>query len=322
MLLGGTDSLRAQSVLDASQTYTEAMAFLQEGNKAQAKEKMTAFMRRFPKDARAAEIQYCLGVMEEEMVPAVTGLRWTIKNYKESEWAKKAQLQLGFIYFLMENYLQAANEFRSYVSTYSKDPQEALAFYWLGISSLKAGSSMEALSALERAWELSQSNPLGPQVAASLCVTLRNNKQYYEAVTVGEKILTTESSSPFADSIRETLQTCYDRLGSAPVSEPTASPAAPPISSEQTPGPGVSPSEPSAQPYSIQVGVFAQSKWAENMEEDLRARGYDVYVVRGYLDGKSVFKVRVGRFATQEEAQAQAEQIMQKESFKIFIVRD
>ena len=75
-------------------------------------------------------------------------------------------------------------------------------------------------------------------------------------------------------------------------------------------------------PFAIQVGAFTKKKWAQNVEKQLRSRGYDAYTVDGDLDGKAVHKVRVGRFGTQQEAERMAERIMLRENFKTYVVRD
>lgn len=104
---------------------------------------------------------------------------------------------------------------------------------------------------------------------------------------------------------------------------PEASPSASPSPSVT---PEVSPSaSPSASPgtarFRVQLGVFAQQKSAQDLFDQLKAKGYEGKVEKLSGDGgKDNFKVWVGSFQTKEDAQ-QATTELQADGFaKGFVV--
>jgi len=306
------------AVEDANQLFADAKALLDENRLEDAKSKLTEYVKKYSRSTYAPEAQYLLGSVEEDFVSAVHGLRNTVRNYKGSPWARKAQMELAFLYYMRENYVQAASEFRSFLGRFPDDERLPEIQYWLGMSAFKMGSLLDAQRQLERAWESARDTEWAGQTAVALCQVLRENRQYLEAVNVGENALNLEMSKIFSDRIRETLTDCYKKLGvnqsSPSVAEGTVA----------TPIPEDEPATPSVEnlPFAIQVGAFTKKKWAQNVEKQLRSRGYDAYTVDGALDGKAVHKVRVGRFRTQQEAERMAEQIMLRENFKTYVVRD
>ena len=85
---------------------------------------------------------------------------------------------------------------------------------------------------------------------------------------------------------------------------------------ENTPSPSVSPepsgsptASPSASPatagrFRVQLGVFTQQKFAQDLVDQLKAKGYDAKFEKLPGDaGKDTFKVWVGTFQTKEDAQ-------------------
>lgn len=101
---------------------------------------------------------------------------------------------------------------------------------------------------------------------------------------------------------------------------PEASPSASP-----SPDPTTSPS-PSASPggagrFRVQLGVFAQQKSAQDLSDQLKAKGYEAKLEKITGDGgKDNFKVWVGSFQTKEDAQ-QATTELQADGFsKGFVI--
>lgn len=57
-----------------------------------------------------------------------------------------------------------------------------------------------------------------------------------------------------------------------------------------------------ARPWSVQVGATMDPREALEMTLRLRAQGFEAYTVQAPLRGQTWYRVRVGRFATREEA--------------------
>ncbi len=55
--------------------------------------------------------------------------------------------------------------------------------------------------------------------------------------------------------------------------------------------------------WSVQVSAAPAKDIASSLVERLKANGYDGYVIQAKVKGQTYYRVRVGRFATREEAE-------------------
>lgn len=103
----------------------------------------------------------------------------------------------------------------------------------------------------------------------------------------------------------------------SPEASPSASPS--PETPSASPSPSASPG--GAGRFRVQLGVFAQQKSAQELSDQLKAKGYEAKVEKLAGDGgKENFKVSVGSFQTREDAQ-QATTELQADGFsKGFVV--
>lgn len=89
---------------------------------------------------------------------------------------------------------------------------------------------------------------------------------------------------------------------------------------EKTPEQAAASSAQSLLTYTIQLGSFQNAEVAKAFSDKLVAKGYPAYVLQTDVEGKgTVYRVRVGRFTTMEEAQGMAMEIEKKESVSAFI---
>ncbi len=68
----------------------------------------------------------------------------------------------------------------------------------------------------------------------------------------------------------------------------------------------VSPPAPHAAsgPYSVQIDAMMDWQGAQQMAQKIRAKGFQPYIVPTYVQGKTWYRLRVGHYATPEQAQA------------------
>ncbi|MEO5824219.1 MAG: SPOR domain-containing protein [Vicinamibacteraceae bacterium] len=71
----------------------------------------------------------------------------------------------------------------------------------------------------------------------------------------------------------------------------------------------------------VQVGAFNTRKEADALAKRLSGRGYAVYVMNPLGDGKNVFRVRVGNYASTDEAQRVSAKLTSQEKLKPWIIR-
>ena len=94
-------------------------------------------------------------------------------------------------------------------------------------------------------------------------------------------------------------------------------PPPPPVAPE----PQVASTEPTKAPepiapgdeWTIQVGSFTRKENASRLLASLQSKGYQAYVVEAIAGGKTHYRVRVGRLATEKEARALEQTIETKE---------
>jgi DedD protein len=83
---------------------------------------------------------------------------------------------------------------------------------------------------------------------------------------------------------------------------------------------------PAAQPlpaggvFTVQLGSFHEAERARVFSENLAAKGYQSYVMNIAMpDGTMTYRVRIGRFATREEAMSMAARIESTEKISVFV---
>jgi DedD protein len=72
--------------------------------------------------------------------------------------------------------------------------------------------------------------------------------------------------------------------------------------------------------FTVQLGSFHEAERARVFSDNLAARGYQPYVMNIAMpDGTMTYRVRVGRFATREEAMSMAARIESTEKISVFV---
>jgi len=80
------------------------------------------------------------------------------------------------------------------------------------------------------------------------------------------------------------------------------------------------PSDPAGRPWAVQVAALNVRAEAEAVAKRLTSRGYAAYVVAP-ADGATVYRVRVGRFNTRDQAEPVKAKLEKEEQFKPWITR-
>jgi cell division septation protein DedD len=100
---------------------------------------------------------------------------------------------------------------------------------------------------------------------------------------------------------------------------PKATAPSPAPTPRATPKAGGAP-KPAAGAFTIQVGAFKDKKSADSIVSQLKAKGFDAFVV--VPDGADgLYNVRVGRFAARADAERVQAKLRDQEKFKPFIVK-
>jgi cell division septation protein DedD len=79
--------------------------------------------------------------------------------------------------------------------------------------------------------------------------------------------------------------------------------------------PGASPAR-----FAVQVGAFAESATAERLAEELRGKGFDVYISPGAKAGEARWRVRVGPLSSREDAENAAARLKAEEKLPTWVL--
>ena len=111
-----------------------------------------------------------------------------------------------------------------------------------------------------------------------------------------------------------------ERLKAPAAKEPVAAPAAKAQAPPQQSTPAAASSDAGARPWAVQVAAVNERSAADAIARRLSSKGYAAYVVPP-TDGTSVFRVRVGKFGSQREAEPLKNKLEKEEQFKPWITR-
>ncbi len=71
--------------------------------------------------------------------------------------------------------------------------------------------------------------------------------------------------------------------------------------------------------FSVQAGVFGERSYADSFARKLRGKGYSAYIEDSTEEDGTVYKVKVGRFTSREEAAALARKLKESEGVDGFV---
>jgi hypothetical protein len=73
---------------------------------------------------------------------------------------------------------------------------------------------------------------------------------------------------------------------------------------------------PAARQWSVQVSAAPAKNIAESLVQQLKTNGYDGYFLQADVNGQTYFRVRVGHFASQEEAESLRQLLAGEEDYR------
>lgn len=131
-----------------------------------------------------------------------------------------------------------------------------------------------------------------------------------------EQLKPTASPPPAAPPVAEKAP---ERPAAAEKTASTSGPAP-----AQAPVPAVdknATSEPGGQGFAVQIAALNVRSEADAIAKRLTSKGYSAYVLAPASGTPSVFRVRVGKFATRREADTVAARLQKEEQFKPWVTR-
>jgi TolA-binding protein len=137
-----------------------------------------------------------------ESLDAIATFRTLIGDFPESDWKEEAQYNLGYLYFLSENYDQAIAAYETLIRNYPRDPLAAKSQYGIGDALYNAGRLDDAVDAYEKVLNTYPSSPFASDAAAGIQVALIALDDEQRAAAIVDAFTAQNPSSPLADELR------------------------------------------------------------------------------------------------------------------------
>ncbi len=247
------------------------------------------------------EALYWRGALAATTADAERDLKRIIIDYVLSPRVDDALLRLAQLEMVRGDRVQALAHLERLVLEHPTSVSRAKASYWLGRVLLEDGKLPRACVRLAEAKRLAPPND----------AELRNQVDYYAQRCVGVDTSIVISTQPVPSSQPVTAQSLPSAQPVLPAPRPIT-PATPPVSSTV-------PSVPAArepvvraqtirQEYTVQVAAFPTRGAANALEGRMKARGYSARVIAS----GSLYRVRIGRYASRSDAAAVARELRAK----------
>ncbi len=205
--------------------------------------------------------------------------------------------------YLKKDYAPAAARFEEYLAFRLSPSEEAAGRYWLGRSLLMLGRAAGAVDEFGRALECPPAADIAGLVQLGRADALRALGRADEAEQDYRSIINRNAASAPVDVAMIRLSQLLNARGKQVEARPVMQDYATRFPDSPVPG-DLQPTQPSGR-FSVQAGAYSVKNNAAIMASGLRGKGFDAR-----LDEiASRWCVRVGRFATRAEAQAEARRL-------------
>ncbi len=194
----------------------------------------------------------------------------------------------------------------------SLDPQEKIqSEYYLGLSQLRLGQYPEARSAFQIVMSVADSKDLYDRAALGMIEALYIPGFYKDALKETQSLLRKSPHSPFLSIIYLKLARIHLKMTQWGQAKEYLQKIIKdfPQSLEASVARNLMEEK---EYFAVQVGSFLDQQKAQNLQEQIHAKGQYAYVIETTSsDGKKFFRVRVGQMASLSDAQALEGQLTQ-----------
>ncbi len=309
--------------------YVRGMNLYREGRHEEARKEFKKFLARYPNSALAPEVHFRMAEATEDFWEATREYRNLTLRHPDSPFAPQAQFRIGQYYYLKGDYEQSLKDYRKLLELHPQSSLAPASQYWIGSMLLAQKEYGEARTEFEKILEnYSQSNYLDwAQVGIGNSYTSERN--YSLALIEYIKVIENYPESNILNLVYFNLGECYQREGKEKEALEvyqrliTECPDSLEASKAQE---RVSALQrkflPSAGRYSVQVGAFSERARADRLAQRLRDKGYDTYIMTITIEGRRFHRVRVGRLATEAEAQELDRRLKKEENLPTRVFSD
>ena len=309
--------------------YVKGMRLCKEGKYQEAREELKKFLELYPNSSLAPGAHFKMAEATEDLWEAAQVYRNLTLRYPDSSFAPQAQFRIGEYYYLKGDYEQTLKDHQRLLELYPQSAYAAASQYWVGNILLARKKYGEARKEFEKVLDkYPQSNYLDwAQIGIGDSYAREGNCS--RALIEYQKVIENYPESEILNLVYFNLGGCYEKGGkdkkaleayekliiTCPLSL-EATKAQKRINALQKKF------IPIGGKYGVQVGAFSEQNRAEGLVKRLKNDGYDAYIMTINIEGKQFHRVRVGRLATEIEAQKLAKRLKDKEKLPVRIFSD
>lgn len=309
--------------------YLRGMNFYKEGKYEEARKEFKKFLSLYPDSALAPEAHFRMAESIEDFWEATREYRNLTLKYPDSSFAPQAQFRIGQYYYLKGDYEQSLKDYQKFLDVYPQSSLAPASQYWIGSMLLAQKKYDEARKEFKKVLEnYPQSNYLDwAEVGIGDSYTEEGN--YSLASTEYQKALENYPKSDILNLVYFNLGECYEREGKEKealevyqkitIECPDSLEA---IEAQKKISTLQKKFLPVEGRYSVQVGAFSEKTRADRLAQGLKDKGYDTYIMTITIEGGRFHRVRVGRLATEAEAQELARRLKEEEDLPTRIFSD
>jgi len=334
----------------AEELYGKCKSAYAEGNFADASQYVGEFLSLYPESSYSGEILLMQAFLQPDIDESIEMYSLIIEKHPDSPWAAKSHFQLGQCYYLQGEYNKALDHYGKIIVSYTDDDSYWPARYWKCKSLIGKGNYEEAIAALH-SLESNGSEGVGKDmILMSLGESYFGMKDYENAANSYKSLI---ESLPDSDrlptaylslaksyqgmgKLEEVKQSCQKLIETYPQSmelqqarqildslrHETSDMRHQTSNSSLKVQPSVSvpvdtkkpePSVEAESYFCIQVGAFSRKPVAEKLADRLRRKGYYVDVLDPFPGGKTLYRVRVGKFKTRSAELLETERKLRRQ---------
>lgn len=309
--------------------YLRGMNLYKESKYKEAREEFKKFLARYPNSALAPEVHFRMAEATGDFWEATREYRNLTLRYPESPFASQAQFRIGQYYYLKGDYEQSLKDYQKLLEIYPQSSYAPASRYWVGSMLLTQKKYDTARKEFEKVLEnYPQSNYLD-WAQAGIGNSYLKEGNYSLALTEYQKVIEDYPKSDILNLVYFNLGECYEKEGKEKealevyqklIAECPDSLEA--IGVQKRINALQKKFVPVEGSYSVQVGAFSEKVRADGLAQRLRDKGYDAYIMTITIEGRRFHRVRVGRLATEAEAQELARKLKEEENLPARIFAD
>lgn len=309
--------------------YVRGMNLYKEGKYKEAREEFKNFLARYPNSTLAPEVHFKMAESIEDFWEATREYRNLTLKYPDSPFAPQAQFRIGQYYYLKGNYEQSLKDYQKLLEVYPQSSYAPASQYWIGSMLLSQKRYDEARKEFEKVLKnYPQSNYLD-WVEVGMGDSYLKEGNYSLALTEYQKVIEDYPKSEILNLAYFNLGECYEKQGKEKealevyqkltIECPDSLEA---IEAQKKISTLQKKFLPVEGRYSVQVGAFSEKTRADRLAQGLKDKGYDTYIMTITIEGGQFHRVRVGRLATEAEAQELARRLKEEEDLPARIFSD